>query len=179
MPETAGTKATAETPTPAIAGSPATVRTSGPKGMPATAGIPATAGLQATAVVQEAAVTQATSNSKDDSISMTARNIRNARYSKNENNNKNANTVWTLSKLYHRICSFAVYSSRQSRVSTECGFLTSVGTPNFCCILQNSANFAEFHVILTVKIRGIQRNRNFLPFLHTELHGDTQIPLWS
>ncbi len=135
--------------------------------------------MQATAVTKSAAVTQATSNSNDDSISMTARNIRNGSNSKNENNKRNANTLRTLLKLYHRICSFAVYSSQQSRVSTECDFLTSGGTRNFCCIYRIPRNFAEFHVILTVKIRVIQRNRNVLPFLHTELHGDIQISLWS
>ncbi len=47
---------------PAIAGRPATVRTSENKRGPATTGMPETAGVQATAMTQATAVTPATSN---------------------------------------------------------------------------------------------------------------------
>ncbi len=55
----------------ALAGRPATVRTSGTNVTPAIETIPARAGMQEKAVTQAAAVTQATSNIKDDSNSMT------------------------------------------------------------------------------------------------------------
>jgi hypothetical protein len=71
------------------AGRPATIRTSGAKGTPATAGMPATARMQATAVMP------ATSKSKDDSNSMTAQcpTQQNTRNSRNESNNRTVNTV--------------------------------------------------------------------------------------
>ncbi len=65
LPAKAWTKAITETTKPvmpAIAGRPATVRTSENKGAPSTAGMPETAAVQATAMMQATAVTPATSN---------------------------------------------------------------------------------------------------------------------